>query len=137
MNKTIQEVEQTEVEQMQEEVQSSIQVEDGSTKVEAGSLHAELDDSVEDFRVSGFKCAQCGLAHMHDTNKHRASDSFDMTDDEAASMDYNPNCHCGVNELARRGSDFGVDERSAAGTASGAPIPDATTQEMNSKYGGL
>lgn len=137
MNKTIQEVEQTEVEQIEEEVQSSIQVEGGSTKVEASSLHAELNDSVEDFRVNGFKCAQCGLAHMHDTNKHRATDSFDMTDDEAASMDYNPNCHCGVNELARRGSDFGVDERSAAGTASSAPIPDATTQEMNVKFGGL
>jgi len=136
MQKTITEVEQTEVEKMQDEMQSSIQVEGGSS-VEAQGLHAALDSMAEGFDVTGFKCPTCGLAHMHDTNKHRATDSFSMSDDEAASMDYNPNCHCGVNELARRGSDFGVDESSAAGTASHAPIPDTTTQEMNARFGGM
>jgi len=134
MQKTIQEVEQSEL--MREEMESSVAIGNQSI-VEAGGLHDALEDMAREFDVTGFKCPTCGLAHMHGTNKHRASDAFDISVSDTADMDYNPNCHCGVNELARRGSDFGVDETAASSTAGHAPIPDSTTQEMNSKFGGV
>lgn len=115
----------------------SVSVEGSVAVAGAEALHSALDGIADAFDVSGFKCTECGLAHMHDTTKHRASDAFDMSDAEAASMDYNPNCHCGVQELGRRGSDFGVDESSAASTARNAPIPDDAAREMNSAFGGL
>ncbi len=76
-------------------------------------LQDSLDSMADAFDVSGFKCVheECGLVHNHDTTKHRGSDSFDMSDDEAASMEANPNCHCGLGEAARTGVD-------------GAPSPD-------------
>jgi len=134
MQNTVQEIEQTE--QIRDEMPSSISVQSGES-IEASGLHEALDEMASSFDVSGFKCSTCGLAHMHSTNKHRASDSFDMSVEDTADMDYNPNCHCGVNELARRGSDFGVDESEASSTASHAPIPDSATQEMNEQFGGM
>jgi hypothetical protein len=111
--------------------------EDEGVSVEAMGLQAALDGIAEGYNVDGFKCSKCGLAHMHSTNKHRATDSFDMSDDEAASMEFNPNCHCGVQELGRHGSDYGVDEGSAASTAGSAPIPDDAAREMNESFGSL
>lgn len=105
--------------------------------VKANGLQKSLDTVADGLSVRGFKCAKCGLAHMHDTNKHRATDSFDMGDSEAADMEFNPNCHCGVQALARNGSDYGVDERSAATTARSAPVPDEATRELNAKFGSL
>ncbi len=134
MQKTIQEVEQSEL--MRDEMKSSVSV---STEagVDAGGLHDALEDMAHEFEVTGFKCTTCGLAHMHSTNKHRASDAFDISVSDTADMGYNPNCHCGVNELARRGSDFGVDETDASSTANHAPIPDSAMQEMNDKFCGV
>lgn len=132
MQKAISELKQTSVEEMQDELMSSISVE--GTTVDASGLHAELDRTADDMSVEGFKCPTCNLAHMHGTTKHRATDTFDLSDDEAASMEYNSVCHCGVNELARRGGEFGIDVARAASIASNAPIPDATTQEMNAKF---
>ena len=104
-------------------------------EVEADGLFDTLDDIASDYDVAGFKCVSCGLAHGHDTNKHRASDTFELGATEAAtSMDYNPNCHCGVQELARHGSDFGVDEAEASRIANDAPIPDEVAVQMNEKY---
>jgi len=134
MQKTVQEIENTE--QIRDEMPSSISVQTGEG-IEAEGLHEALDDMASSFDVTGFKCSTCGLAHMHSTNKHRASDAFDISVEETADMEYNPVCHCGVNELARHGSDFGVDEEAASSTAGHAPIPDSATQEMNEKFGGI
>lgn len=132
-------IQKTELEQVQEEAEApEINPGIGGRGIgNADALHASLDEVADGFDVKGFKCVKCGLAHMHDTTKHRSGDSFDMSDSDAASQDYNPNCHCGVQELGRRGSDFGVDENSAASTARSAPIPDETAREMNSQFGGL
>jgi len=135
MQKTITEVEQTEVQEMQEEMESSIQVE--GSKIEANGLHAALDTMAEGFDVTGFKCPTCGLAHMHSTNKHRATDSFDMGSEESASYDTNPNCHCFVHEASRRADEMGIDKSKAQRIAEGAPVPDSLTQELNAKFGGV
>lgn len=111
---------------------------DGSVSVSGTeSISSSLADMASGFDVTGFKCTECGLAHMHDTNKHRASDSFDMGEGEAASIDMNPNCHCGVQELGRRGSDFGVDEGQAASIAHNAPISDSASRLLNQRFGSL
>jgi hypothetical protein len=99
--------------------------------VEGGAeLQSALADLAGSFRVGGFKCAheECGLVHGHATDKHRAGDSFDMSDSEAASMEANPNCHCGLNELAKRG----VDEAPTPSQAnSKAPIPDSMSRHLD------
>lgn len=131
-------LEQTEVEEVEDDSGSFSVSLDPDVGVEGGAeLQAFLGDLADSFDVSGFKCAKCGLVHEHDTTKHRASDSFDMSDKEAASMEYLSTCHCGVQELGRRGSEYGVDEGQAASTAANAPIPDHAAREMNDKFGGL
>lgn len=100
-------------------------------------LHSTLDEMADGYDVTGFKCVNCGLVHQHDTTKHRASDTFDMSDETAAQMDANSVCHCGVQELGRRGSEYGIDERRAAEIADGAPIPDDEARRMNDEYGSL
>lgn len=136
IQKTDAEVIQEEVAQPEVEVEATVGA-SSELSVEAAGLQDALDTVADGFSVRGFKCAKCGLAHMHDTNKHRASDSFSMSEDEAAGMEFNPNCHCGVQELGRHGSDYGVDESSAARTAGSAPIPDAAAREMNAAFGTL
>lgn len=137
-DKLMQELKQTGMEQMQEDVRGpDIDADVGGISVQADALQEELDDVADSFSVDGFKCAKCELTHMHSTNKHRASDSFDMGEDEAASMEYANFCHCGVNELARHGSDYGVDEGSAESTASMAPIPDETARQLDQQFGSL
>lgn len=139
----MEQIQKTDAEVIQEEAEApevsfdGLSAEDSGLSVQAAGLQEALGRVADGFDVGGFKCAKCGLAHMHDTDKHRASDSFDMSEDEAASMEYNPNCHCGVQELARHGSDYGVDESSASRTASGAPIPDDAAREMNEAFGTL
>lgn len=138
----MEQIQKTDAEVIQEEAaQPEVSVSSGSGEtemsVQAAGLQEAIDTIADGFRVGGFKCAKCGLVHSHDTTKHRASDSFSMSEDEASDMEYNPNCHCGVNELARRGSEYGVDESSASGTAGSAPIPDATAREMDSAFGSL
>lgn len=117
----------------QEHDAPSISAEAGVSVSGASALHSALDSIADSFNVSGFKCTECGLAHMHDTTKHRASDAFDMSDEEAASMDYNANCHCGYNEAAHKGI-ADVSPESAARTA---PIPDETAREMKQAFGGM
>jgi hypothetical protein len=50
--------------------------------------------------VSGFECQVCGLNHSHDDRKHDVRDIFGVTEAFADQMEFNPFCHCGVNELA-------------------------------------
>ena len=97
-------------------------------------LVAEIEATADDFRVTDFKCAKCGLAHGHDTDKHRASDGFSMTHEEAADMEFNPNCHCGYNELAHRGrSEYGVRDSPSAECASDtAPVPSEVQRQLRS-----
>lgn len=130
----MEQIQQTEVEQIEgDHTAPSVSVEGSITVSGAKALHSAIDSIADSFDVSGFKCTECGLAHMHDTTKHRASDSFDMSDEDAASMDYNANCHCGYNEAAHKGiADVSPDE--AARTA---PIPDHTQREMKQEFGGL
>lgn len=131
----IRQVERERVEEIADDALSGTVEADGPVSVDGGGLQNVLADAADSLDVTGFKCVKCSLQHGHDTNKHRSSDTFDVSESEAAKMDYNPNCHCGVNELARHGSDYGVDEASADSTASSAPIPDETRVQMDEQYG--
>jgi hypothetical protein len=132
MNKQIQ---RTDLEQIQEdtaspEVDVSVKRRDVSG---AEQLHAELDAMADSMDVTGFKCVheKCGLVHNHDTTKHRGGDSFDMSDDEAAQMEANSVCHCGLNEAARTGVE-GAPSPSRANDM--APIPDSMTRHLESMF---
>lgn len=94
-------------------------------------LAGKLDEGAESFSVTGFKCAECGLAHGHDTSKHRVSDAFAMGDDDAADMDANPCCHCGAHEAAARAGELGIDGGKARSTAGKAPVPDSVRQKYS------
>lgn len=50
--------------------------------------------------VSGYECPVCGLKHSHSDDKHDIRESFGVRAEFAEQMEYNPFCHCGVNELA-------------------------------------
>lgn len=93
-------------------------------------LEAEIEKTAEGFRVRGFKCTKCGLAHGHDTDKHRASDSFAMTHEEAGAMDFNPNCHCGAHALAHGRGPNSVDRAEARETAGKAPVPESVQRQL-------
>lgn len=136
MQETITEVEQTEVSELDDEMASSVEV-SADTSVDAAGLHATLDEAASEMSVRDFRCTECGIAHGHSTNKHRATDTFDISLDSVTEMEFNPNCHCGANEMARRADEFGVDESKARSTASSAPIPDETVQQMNKLFGGV
>lgn len=114
-----------------EDPATTLDLDADSTVEGVEELAAELDSTAEGFSVSGFKCSNCGLAHGHDTDKHRASDSFALGHEDAGGMDANPNCHCGAHELAARGGDYGVDESSARSTASNAPVPDSVHKQFS------
>lgn len=107
-----------------------ISIEGGASVAGAEELHGALDNIADSFDMTGFKCTECGLAHMHDTTKHRATDAFDMSDEDAASMDYNSNCHCGYNEAAHKG----ISDVSPSQAARTAPIPDETRREMKQAF---
>jgi hypothetical protein len=124
-------VQRTELEQIQEDAKTpSITVEARRDSVDAGQLHGELGEMADSFDMTGFKCAheECGLVHNHDSTKHRYSDSSDASEAEAAQMEANPNCHCGLNEAARRG-DADV---SPSRANSMAPIPDSMSRHIDS-----
>lgn len=109
-----------------------------SASVEAEGLHNSLSELADQFDVAGFKCVKCNLAHMHDTTKHRLSDSFDISESDAATLvEYNGTCHCGLQEAARRGDEVGIDQDKAANKAGNAPIPPETTREMDEELGTL
>lgn len=129
-------IERTEVEQVSVEDHSPSIDTDGS--VSANGLQNELREIADSFDVTGFKCAKCNLAHMHDTTKHRLSDSFDSFDtDDVTDMNYNSVCHCGVQEAGRRGSDVGIDESEASRIANDAPIPPESSRAMDDELGTL
>lgn len=128
MNKQIQ---RTDLEQIQEDTASpevDVRVERRDISG-ADQLHAELDAMADSMDVTGFKCVheQCGLVHNHDTTKHRGGDSFDMSEDEAAQMEANSVCHCGLNDAARSGVE-GAPSPSRANDM--APIPDSMTRHL-------
>jgi hypothetical protein len=54
-----------------------------------------------------------------------------MSDDEAAQMEANPNCHCGLNEAARTGVDGAPTPNKANDMA---PIPDSMTRHLDSTF---
>jgi hypothetical protein len=114
------------------EIDVSVRGGDAGADVEgAKQLQASLDEMADDFRMSGFKCVhqECGLVHNHDTTKHRGSDSFDMSEDEAAQMEMNSVCHCGLNQMAKEGVE-GAPTRSKANSM--APIPDSAARHIDS-----
>lgn len=110
---------------------------EGSLSVDASGLQDTLHEIADSFDVTGFKCVKCNLAHSHDTTKHQLSKSFDISDEDAADMEYNSVCHCGLQEAARHGDDVGVDEQAAAHAASSAPIPPNVSREMNEAFGSI
>lgn len=123
-------IERTELEEVQDSAtEMSVQIEARPDVEGAAQLHGELENIAEDADVSDFKCAHqnCGLVHTHDTTKHRGSDDFDMSEEEAASMESNPNCHCGLNELAHKGVE-GAPTPSRANSK--APIPSEMTRHL-------
>lgn len=127
------------IERVQDAQQTTI---DGSADVTisgVSDLKSSIENDARDGRVQSWKCAGCGLSHGHDTDKHQATatDGFDLSESEAQEMDSNSSCHCGVNELGRRGSDFGVSESKASGIARNAPIPDSEARAMDEAYGTL
>lgn len=133
----MQQIEQEQVERISEGERSiSVDVERGAT-VDADGLQQSLAEVADTFDVTGFKCVKCGLTHMHDTMKHRLSDTFDISGEDSSSMDYNPTCHCGLQEAGRVGSEYGIDEGSAADKAGNAPIPPETSREMDEQLGSL
>lgn len=133
----MQTIEQTQVEQVETEDHSFSTEVEASVSVEASGLQDSLSEIADSFDVTGFKCVKCNLTHMHDTLKHRLSDDFDISDEESASHNYNPVCHCGVQEAGRRGSDMGIDEGKASGIAESAPIPPEASREMDAELGSL
>lgn len=129
-------IQETDLEQIQKDTQSpevnfSVDKDEGIGG--GGKLQAALDDISEGMDVTGFKCVheKCGLVHGHDTTKHRTSDSFDMSEDEAAQMDTNPNCHCSLNEAARTGVE-GAPSPSRANDM--APVPDSMQRHLDATF---
>jgi len=130
-------IERTEREQIQTDSQSpsidvDVDADSGGADIEgAKQLHDSLDGMADDFRMGGFKCVhqECGLVHNHDTTKHRGSDSFDMSEDEAAQMESTSVCHCGLGEAARTGVD-GAPSPSRANEM--APIPNSMERHLDS-----
>lgn len=127
-------VQKTEVEQLHEDATTpevSVDARVGGVRG-ATALHEELDAAADSARATGFKCAhpKCGLVHGHATNKHRTGDSFDMSHSEAAQMEANPNCHCGLNGVARRSDVPSAPSPSEANSK--APIPDQMARHLDS-----
>jgi len=127
-------IQRTDLEQIQELSQQpdvEVTVEGRDDVGGAAQLQSSLDAMADSFDVSGFKCVheECGLVHNHDTTKHRGSDSFDMSDDEAASMEANPNCHCGLGEAARTGVEGAPSPDDANDMA---PIPESMARHLDS-----
>lgn len=50
--------------------------------------------------LSDFECGVCGLRHGHSDTKHDIRSGFNVTEEFAEELKYNPFCHCGVNEVA-------------------------------------
>jgi hypothetical protein len=127
-------IQKTGIEQIQQQCQSpDVQVEKRPDIGGAGELQSALGEIADEFDTrDGFKCAhpKCGLVHEHDTNKHRASDDFDMSVEESAEMEANPNCHCGLGELARR--DDVSDAPSPSRANDMAPVPDKMARHLDS-----
>lgn len=129
-----QQIERADLEQIHEDATSpefDVKVERAGDVTGVSELHSELSEMADSFNVRGFKCAheECGLLHQHDTTKHRGSDSFDMSEEEAAEMEANPNCHCGLAEAARTGVSGAPSPTQANKDA---PIPDSMTRHLDS-----
>lgn len=132
---TMKQIEQQPVERVRENRSPEV---DAETTVSVGELHESLRSMADSFDVSDFKCAKCGLVHTHDTTKHKLSETFDISESDAATLfEYNSVCHCGVQEAARRGSDFGIDEAEASSIARDAPIPPESSRKMDEELGAL
>jgi len=127
-------IQKTDLEQIEQDTTPGIDVSVSRKSISgANALHSSLDAIADSFDVTGFKCVheKCGLVHGHDTTKHRGSDSFDMSEDEAAKMDANPNCHCGLGEAARTGvSGAPTPERAN----SMAPVPDSMARHLDETF---
>lgn len=72
-----------------------------------GEINDDLRETLEQAQsqvsnqgVRDFECVECGLNHGHSDHKHDIRNEFNVTPEFAEQMDFNPFCHCGVNELA-------------------------------------
>ena len=101
-------------------VNDTIETLDDEVDDELLDVLEEVANIVEGAEVSAFECEVCGLTHSHAEWKHNITNPTDTTNlrtnipgfnvrDEFAihGMEYNPRCHCGVNELAMMMPFFG------------------------------
>lgn len=119
------------------------------------SLLREAEATANSYVDNGFECPVCGLRHGHASDKHDVREFFGVTDEFVDMMNFNPYCHCGVNELARLlnywrsisvqvfedqdTDDFDIQERRQAvvSAANSAPIPEKTRRKMDNKLGSI
>lgn len=67
---------------------------------ELAAILEQAAERVQAANVGDFQCPVCGLSHGHGDAKHDIRQAFDVTTEFAEMMEFAPNCHCGVNELA-------------------------------------
>lgn len=67
---------------------------------ELSDVFNQAAELVEEVKLKDFQCPVCGLSHGHSDTKHDIRESFNVTNEFAERMEFAPNCHCGVNELA-------------------------------------
>lgn len=63
-------------------------------------IFQEAAARVGDIELHDFECSVCGQTHGHDDRKHDIRQSFNVLPEFAEDMEFDPKCHCGVNELA-------------------------------------
>lgn len=118
-----------------EDIASSISISDTSeVSVEAEGLHEALDMSASRSKVEKYACPVCDTVHAHDTNKHRATDSFDLSVEDTVDMFTNPNCHCFLHEAKYKSDELGIDADEVEKISKNAPIPDEFAEEIHQKF---
>lgn len=122
-------------EQEQEVVDEGVVLELDPSEENEGveELASDIKGAAAHARVGGYKCQKCNLAHTHDTDKHRASDSYGLTHEDAAGMEFNPNCHCGLHNVAHRSGELGVSDAPTPSRANDlAPVPSDVQRDLRS-----
>lgn len=67
---------------------------------ELSNMLTQAAERLDSVNVDDFECPVCGLSHGHSDDKHDIRPTFNVDASFAERMEFAPNCHCGVNELA-------------------------------------
>jgi hypothetical protein len=75
---------------------------DSDVDEEVMGVLQEAQSMVDTTTLRSFECPvdECGLQHSHSDTKHDIRSAFNVEDDFADGLMFNPYCHCSVNELA-------------------------------------